>query len=93
MPYGTISASTREYVESRAAESNISFGKLGIDESEEVTISVIYSGALDEEFDMSSHFAINVADWIAEDLARMNEPWTVTVTQYGDEVYRTASNE
>lgn len=92
MPYGTIADTTREYVEQRAKESGVSVEKLAIEESEEVTISVIYEGALDEEFDMAYHYAVNVADWIAEDLSRMNGSWLITVTQYGDELYRVSND-
>jgi len=66
MPYGTALDSTRRYIEKRAAQSNISLDKIGLDgELPEVNdsdpewpsvpsgtynIAVIFGGALDEEF-------------------------------------------
>jgi len=92
MPYGSVSEETREYVEKRAGEGNVSIEKLELETSDEVTISIIWEGALDEEFDMAYSYAVNVADWIAELLYETypdNSDWEILVSQNGDTIYRT----
>ena len=97
MPYGTITKFTREYLTKRAAESNIALDKLGLDyefpeEESELEkldnwyeISVIFEGALDEEFYVVTDYEVNIADWVAETCRDEHEKsqdklgWSVTV--------------
>lgn len=81
MTYGSMHDTTRVYLIERAKQSNITLDKLGLDPDlsfeeapgDEVAIpdnlyqiSVIYGGALDEEFYVQTIYEVNIADWLAE---------------------------
>lgn len=70
MPYGIIREDTLAHVVQRAQESGISPGALGLEALEEdsnvVQLSVIYGGALDEEFFLYADHASDVARWVGE---------------------------
>lgn len=75
MTYGTIHSTTRDYLTVRAIQSGLDTAKLGLDPSDEnidetvgctFEISVVYGGALDEEFTVVTEYEVNIADWIAE---------------------------
>lgn len=108
MPYGSVLETTRKWLTKRATESNISMDKLGLEpdmsfeEYEDQSapdnlyeISVIYGGALDEEFYVQTIYEVNIADWIAEQCAiesRRNgtpgeplEQWEIIVSEYAFE--------
>lgn len=105
MPYGSMHETTREYLIKRAQQSSVPLEKLGFDPDmsfeesleEDVhapdnlyQISVIFDGALDEEFYVQTDYEVNIADWIAEQCAEEathNEgaSWEIIVQEYAYE--------
>lgn len=99
--------STRLLIENWAARSNVDFYKLALEKASGVAgrdylpntveISVIYGGALDEEFIMDELYAVNVVDdVIAPDCEkesqdamdpdiRYREPWEIRVFRVSNE--------
>lgn len=101
---------SRKYVVKRATESGVALDKLALDlenvynkpADQVVEVAVIWDGALDEDFYMDRLYAVNVADWLAEECANESEAdpdhpsWEVLVTEYvpddaGSQVYVTRS--
>jgi hypothetical protein len=119
MTYGIINAQTRDWITHRAEQSGIELDRLGLDAGapecglpghEEVfipdnlyEISVMFEGALDEEFLVQTDCEVNIADWIAEGcratsmLLGGERNWEVIVTEYahddaGPQRYRVSSD-
>lgn len=107
MTYGHMHETTKEYLVRRATESNISLFKLNLEPDEGdraevpnrlVDVSIVIDGGLDEEFTVGALYAVNIADWIGEQLNGIKsqhsiEDWSVevynTVRHDGDSpIYR-----
>lgn len=99
MSYGDILDTTRELLLRRAQQSGVPAEELGLDgsvpESDDDTdwpdtagffqVSVIVSGALDEEFTIGpTMYEVNIADWIADELPR-DCTWEIIVSEYSYE--------
>lgn len=82
MTYGIVSTETREYIERRAAEGNVSeHVKLEYKGTGGFVLSVTVDGARDEEFRIGPTYEINIADWVAELLSETCDSslWEVEV--------------
>lgn len=77
MPYGSMHGTTEDWLRKRCKESGLDFEAAvhpdgqpetdGADTTGYYTVSVIFGGALDEEFCMGpTIYEVNVADWLAE---------------------------
>lgn len=84
--------STRDYLLMRATQGGLTsdqiFGTETEDTDPAATVAVIFGGALDEEFPFwDSMYAVNVADWLAEQCAEESarqggEDWEIIVSEY-----------
>jgi hypothetical protein len=91
----TMYQSTREYLETRATQSGLSWEQVVGNEQEDTdpaaVVAVIFGGALDEEFCLwDTMYAVNVADWLAEQCAEESarqggEDWEIIVSEYSYE--------
>lgn len=99
-----IRPDTLAYLVKRATESGLDPAVLGIEkpyESWTYDFAVIYGGALDESFEATTAYEVNIADWIAEMLRAESEAdadhadWVVIVTREefgaGNTIYRVSS--
>lgn len=93
-----ITEATREWLYRRSNQSAVPFYRLGIDSDASVfTVSVLIDGSEDEAFECTGPYEVNIADWIAEQLAEIKDAhnihdWCVCVRRYtsegtGDLVY------
>lgn len=99
MSYGVCSTDTRAWIERRADQSGLTMTQIDIESESEYSLllSIIFEGALDEEFNVGSDYASTVADWVVE-LLRDQYPtkeWEVmlnTDNPYGSEQLYYCSN-
>jgi hypothetical protein len=91
MPYGFVSDDTRTYIMNRAEQSNVSEKvKLESEAEDAYQVSVIFEGALDEEFAVDQPYAVNICDWIGELLFETCDTpfWEVILSDCnGEKVY------
>jgi hypothetical protein len=89
MTYGSVSSDTREIIVMRAAVEEINTDSLELEISDDVSISIIWAGALDEEFDMSGEYAEIVANWIGDDFSEKytSDEWEILVSRDGTTIH------
>lgn len=98
MTYGVVSTDTRAWIERRARETETPMNLIDLESESEMSleVSVIVGGALDEEFAVSSDYAAQVVDWLAEIMPEQcgKEFWELTVSSsWGDSLYYVAGGE
>lgn len=97
MSYGIMHDATRAYVEQRARQEHRDIAELDLESeaSDALSLSIVFGGALDEEFDVGYLLAVNVADMIRDQIERgdaAQEPWEIYLSDgNGDTIYRVES--